>query len=88
MKRIFALILLTLNQDEAYDVEISNKRSVCGSAGGRPRKAKANAYPDLIAETGKVIALADAIEEAKQLEADPKTKRYTDMNEMWADLDK
>ena len=32
--------------------------------------------------------LWDAIEEAKQLEADPKTKRYTDMNEMWADLDK
>ena len=32
--------------------------------------------------------LLDAIEEAKQLEADPKTKRYTDMNEMWADLDK
>ena len=32
--------------------------------------------------------LLDAIEEAKRLEADPKTKRYTDMNEMWADLDK
>ena len=32
--------------------------------------------------------LLDAIEEAKQLETDPKTKRYTDMNEMWADLDK
>lgn len=70
-KSIFALILLTLNQDEAYDVEISNKRSVCGSAGGRPRKAKANAYPDLIAETGKVIALADAIEEAKKANAFP-----------------
>ena len=32
--------------------------------------------------------LLDAIEEAKRLEANPKTKRYTDMNEMWADLDK
>ena len=32
--------------------------------------------------------LLDAIEEAKQLEADPKAKRYKDMNEMWADLDK
>ena len=32
--------------------------------------------------------LLDAIEEAKRLEADPKTKHYTDMNEMWADLDK
>ena len=32
--------------------------------------------------------LLDAIEEAKRLEADPKTKRYTDLNEMWADLDK
>ena len=32
--------------------------------------------------------LLDAIEEAKRLEADPKTKRYTDMDEMWADLDK
>ena len=32
--------------------------------------------------------LLDAIEEAKRLEADPRTKRYTDMNEMWADLDK
>ena len=32
--------------------------------------------------------LLDAIEEAKRLEADPNTKRYTDMNEMWADLDK
>ena len=32
--------------------------------------------------------LLNAIEEAKQLEADPKAKRYTDMNEMWADLDK
>ena len=26
--------------------------------------------------------------EAKRLEADPKTKRYTNMDEMWADLDK
>ena len=26
--------------------------------------------------------LLDAIEEAKRLEADPRTKRYTDMNEM------
>ena len=32
--------------------------------------------------------LLDAIEEAKRLEADPRMKRYTDMNEMWADLDK
>jgi DNA-damage-inducible protein J len=32
--------------------------------------------------------LMDAIEEAKQLEANPNTKRYTDMDEMWADLDK
>ena len=32
--------------------------------------------------------LLDAIEEAKRLEADPKTKRYTDMDEMWTDLDK
>ena len=32
--------------------------------------------------------LFEAIEEAKRLEADPKTKRYTDMDEMWADLDK
>ena len=32
--------------------------------------------------------LLEAIEEAKRLEADPKTKRYTDMDEMWADLDK
>ena len=32
--------------------------------------------------------LLDAIEEAKQLEANPKAKRYTDMDKMWADLDK
>lgn len=32
--------------------------------------------------------LFEAIEEAKRLEADPKTKRYTDMDEMWTDLDK
>ena len=32
--------------------------------------------------------LLDAIEEAKRLEADPRTKHYTNMNEMWADLDK
>ena len=32
--------------------------------------------------------LMEAIEEAKQLEANPNTKRYTDMDEMWADLDK
>ena len=32
--------------------------------------------------------LFEAIEEAKRLEADPKTKRHTDMDEMWADLDK
>ena len=32
--------------------------------------------------------LANAIEEAKRLEANPNTKCYTDMNEMWADLDK
>lgn len=31
--------------------------------------------------------LREAIEEAKRLENDPNTKRYTDMNEMWADLD-
>ena len=36
----------------------------------------------------QVNKLLNAIEEAKRLEADPKTKRYTDMNEMWADLDK
>ena len=33
-------------------------------------------------------SLLEAIEEAKRLEADPKTKRYTDMAEMWADMDK
>ena len=32
--------------------------------------------------------LLDAIEEAKRLEADPRTKHYPNMNEMWADLDK
>lgn len=32
--------------------------------------------------------LMEAIEEAKRLEADPKTKRYMDMKKMWADLDK
>lgn len=32
--------------------------------------------------------LFEAIEEAKRLEAGPKTKRYTDMDEMWTDLDK
>ena len=32
--------------------------------------------------------LMEAIEDAKQLEANPNTKRYTDMDEMWADLDK
>ena len=32
--------------------------------------------------------LLDAIEEAKLLEAAPKAKRYTDMDKMWADLDK
>lgn len=32
--------------------------------------------------------LFEAIEEAKRLKADPKTKRYTNMDEMWADLDK
>ena len=33
-------------------------------------------------------SLLEAIEEAKRLEADPKTKRYTNMDEMWADLDR
>ena len=32
--------------------------------------------------------LLDAIEEAKLLEAAPKAKRYTDMDKMWADLNK
>ena len=32
--------------------------------------------------------LLDAIDEAKRLEANPKAKRYTDMDEMWANLDK
>ena len=32
--------------------------------------------------------LKEAIEEAKALETNPKTKRYTNMDEMWADLDK
>lgn len=31
--------------------------------------------------------LAESIEEAKRLEAAPQTKRYTNMDEMWADLD-
>lgn len=39
-------------------------------------------YPD------RSKVLMGAIEEAKRLEADPNTKRYTDMEEMWADLDK
>ena len=33
-------------------------------------------------------SMSQAVSEAERLEADPKTKRYTDMNEMWADLDK
>lgn len=32
--------------------------------------------------------LREAIEEAKRLENDPKTRHYTNMDEMWADLDK
>ncbi len=40
-KGIYALILMTLNQDNERDDEISAKRSRSGSAGGRPRKAKA-----------------------------------------------
>lgn len=32
--------------------------------------------------------LLEAIEEAKALEKSRKTKRYTDMGEMWADLDR
>ena len=32
--------------------------------------------------------MSQAVSEAERLEADPNTKRYTDMNEMWADLDK
>lgn len=32
--------------------------------------------------------LEEAIEEAKQLENDPNAKRYTNMEEMWADLEK
>lgn len=32
--------------------------------------------------------LFEAVEEAKRLEADPETKRHTDMDEMWADSDK
>ena len=44
-----------------------------------------DAKESLESQTNK---LQNTIEEAKQLEADPKTKRYTDMNEMWADLDK
>jgi DNA-damage-inducible protein J len=39
-------------------------------------------------ETRLASSLLEAIEEAKRIEADPKTKRYTDMDEMWADLDK
>ena len=39
-------------------------------------------YPDRSCE------LLEAVEEAKRLEADPNTKRYTNMDEMWADLDK
>ena len=32
--------------------------------------------------------LLGAIEEAKRLEVDSKAKHYTDMDKMWADLDK
>ena len=39
-------------------------------------------YPDRSCE------LLEAVEEAKRLESDPNTKRYTNMDEMWADLDK
>ena len=37
---------------------------------------------------GVGLSMAQAASEAERLEADPNTKRYTDMNEMWADLDK
>ena len=34
------------------------------------------------------LSMSQAVSEAERLEADPNTKRYTDMNEMWAYLDK
>ena len=37
---------------------------------------------------GVGLSMSQAVSEAERLEADPKTKRYSDMNEMWADLDK
>lgn len=37
---------------------------------------------------GVGLSMSQAVSEAERLEADPNTKRYTDMNEMWADLDK
>jgi DNA-damage-inducible protein J len=46
---------------------------------GLPFEVKYPEYPK---------GLREAVAEAERLEADPNTKRYTDMNEMWADLDK
>ena len=37
---IYALMLFTLRQDDENDSMIAVKRSACGTAGGRPRKAK------------------------------------------------
>ena len=34
------------------------------------------------------LSMSQAVSEAERFEADPNTKRYTDLNEMWADLDK
>ena len=46
---------------------------------GLPFEVKYPEYPK---------GLREAVAEAERLEADPNTKRYTDMSEMWADLDK
>ena len=77
-KGIYALILMTLNQDNEWDDEISAKRSRSGSAGGRPRKA--NALEDEEEKAKKANAFQEETEKAKKANAPNKNKNKSKNN--------
>ena len=82
---IYALMLFTLRQDDENDSMIAVKRSACGTAGGRPRKAKkAIAFSDEDEKAKKAIAFSDEEEKAKKANAfsddDEKAKKANASN--------
>ena len=66
-----------------FGLEVDGKRWIV-------RPARKNFFARLFAKRKPQFTdeFIDAINEAEELERNPNTKRYTDMDQMWADLDK